>query len=308
MRFAEQNIGIAERDFFVAIKIIGRFKLLNKQKSRFVLEGQRKAPESLWLLNKIIQMLDFSTYTKKQERLEFNSLIYRYNDCTQERMRDNYNKFKFHLDGITNCPYCNQKLSQIHYSTYTILSSNNESFYIGLCKICGYWAAEYDFSLEGAREQTYSCQKYQSILKEFNLEDKTIPIEILSSEIKKKPNEIYHINPYKMEELVQYVFSSYYNCEVHHCGRSSDGGIDLFVILSDQPTIVQVKRRSKNVKTEPINLIRELIGTLYINNCKNGIYVTTANNFSKQTYQMRNELLSDKRLDYFELIISTHPI
>lgn len=42
-----------------------------------------------------------------------------------------------------------------------------------------------------------------------------------------------------MEELVGSVFSSFYNCEAKIVGKSSDGGVDVILVDSDHPTMVQ---------------------------------------------------------------------
>lgn len=51
-----------------------------------------------------------------------------------------------------------------------------------------------------------------------------------------------------MEELVASVFRDFYECEVEVVGKSNDGGVDVIVIDSDNPIMVQVKRRRNSIK------------------------------------------------------------
>jgi hypothetical protein len=51
--------------------------------------------------------------------------------------------------------------------------------------------------------------------------------------------------------MEQSVFKDYFDCEVIHCGRSHDGGIDLILISADEPTVIQVKPRENPLVVEP---------------------------------------------------------
>jgi len=122
------------------------------------------------------------------------------------------------------------------------------------------------------------------------------------NEVKRKKEILYDINPYKLEEFIKSVLSDFFSCEVKHVGQTGDGGIDLIVINSDEPIMVQVKRRENPNHIELVNYIREFVGALYIKDSKKGIYVTTAKEFSKASKNVSNILLNSRKLDYFELV------
>lgn len=143
---------------------------------------------------------------------------------------------------------------------------------------------------------------YSSIVKSFDLNDKELPLDVLYAEMCKNEKIIYDINPYKLEQFTQSVLSDFFDCEVKHVGRTGDGGKDLIVVQSDEPILVQVKRRENPNHVELIKGVREFIGTLFIDGAKKGIYVTTAKKFSKGCEKISRQLLESGKLDYFNLI------
>jgi len=58
-----------------------------------------------------------------------------------------------------------------------------------------------------------------------------------------------------------------------------DGGFDLYGIINDQLTVIQVKKRTTG-KAESVVAIRELLGTMVVNSASRGIFVSTAPKFS----------------------------
>lgn len=104
-----------------------------------------------------------------------------------------------------------------------------------------------------------------------------------------------------MELLVQSVFREHFNCEVIHVGKTNDGGIDLLLINSENPTIVQVKRRKKLKHTESVSGIRELIGATVLKESKNCIYVSTCSKFSKPSRDASKKIVDIGTLESFEL-------
>ena len=138
---------------------------------------------------------------------------------------------------------------------------------------CGWWEYSYKFKEEKdlineVDDKIWHMLNY-GILKEFKVSDKHIPIATVINELERNKSILYDINPYKLEDLVGQVFSSYYNCEVKHVGKTGDGGIDLIMINSDSPILVQVKRRTKSEHIELVSPIREFVGALFgvIINC-----------------------------------------
>lgn len=175
------------------------------------------------------------------------------------------------------------------------------------CDSCGWWEYSNKFSEEkdyggyGISTQNWDGYKY-GIVKKFNIGDKEIPINTLMNELGKKKDILYNIDPYKLEDIAQVVFSAYYNCQVKHVGKTGDGGKDLIIIQSDNPILVQVKRRENPEHIELVKGVREFVGTMYIEGSKKGIYLSTAKDFSKGSKEIATNLLSDRKLDKFDLV------
>ncbi|MDM8161479.1 restriction endonuclease [Labilibaculum sp. K2S] len=82
-----------------------------------------------------------------------------------------------------------------------------------------------------------------AILRSFEISSNEVPILSLRTYLTQQNEKIFEIHHRKMEELVASVFREYFACEVKIVGKSCDGGIDLILIMSDNPILVQVKRR-----------------------------------------------------------------
>ena len=105
-----------------------------------------------------------------------------------------------------------------------------------------------------------------------------------------------------MEELVADVFKDFVDCEIRLVGKSHDGGKDLILLDGDKQTFVQVKRRTRNEKTEPVSSIRDLIGASVIGDANACVFVTTADHFSIHAKNAAQKVVEKKILDSFELI------
>jgi len=106
----------------------------------------------------------------------------------------------------------------------------------------------------------------------------------------------------KLEEMSQNALRDVYDCKVHHVGKTGDGGTDLIILESDDPILVQVKRRQDPDHVELVKGVREFVGTLFIEDKRKGIYVSTAKRFSKASREVAEKLISRRKLDYFELV------
>ena len=207
------------------------------------------------------------------------------------------------------CLFCNNKMiitkafdpfanSKFDY----IFQRYDNGIFLNECKQCGWWESlvNYIDMGDGGNERWNSTQFF-SIVKSFDADDKFLPIDVLNNEVKKNPEIIYAINSKKFEEFVKSVLSDFFSCEVIHCGKTGDGGIDLIILNSDKPVLVQVKRRVNKNKTEPIKCIREFLGTMFINHAKHGIYVTTAKNISDGSIKIQKNLLDNNDVKLFEI-------
>lgn len=218
------------------------------------------------------------------------------------------NDIKSFFSDNTICPFCSCKLATVFIGVQRSAGSPDYLYTGDLkeCPNCSWWTYHTHFSeqddLIDEVNGIYTDTKHYAIEKSFNLSDKTLPLEVLNIELQKRKDILYEIHPAKMEELVQDILRGVYDCEVEHVGQRGDGGKDLIVLANDAPILVQVKRRSDPEHIELVNGIRELVGTMYIEDARKGIYVTTAKDFSKGSKDLAQQMIDQRKLDYFELI------
>lgn len=223
----------------------------------------------------------------------------------EDHVASDLEKF-FYNDKI--CPFCGTSLKQVFagiqsgtIGTDLFLSGN-----VFECPECKWWTykthfVDSDDSIDSIHA-TYTDTRYYAITKKFNINDKNLPIDVLTYELQKRTDLLYYINPYKLEEFCQSILKNVFDCQVHHVGKTGDGGIDLIVLDSDNPILVQIKQRQNPNHVELVKGVREFVGTLFIKGKRRGIYISTANKFSKGSKETANKLLKQRKLDYFELI------
>jgi restriction system protein len=241
-------------------------------------------------------ILDYSQYISQNEEYGMN---------TGPKKADNESLF-FHKREF--CVFCNRKTERIYddprVDTETIHGVAWHNINSVFSCSCGWWEHTFYGYLEGEREgfKDWAFEVDSAILRQFNIDSNKIPIQSLRQYLAGKLEDIYHIHHKKMEELVASVLSEHYACEAHVVGKSHDGGVDLILIESDQPIVVQVKRRTKESKVEAANQIRELIGATLLQDSRQCIFVTTADHFSSQAVETRNMALKKNLVHRFDLI------
>ncbi|OUS31925.1 hypothetical protein A9Q99_02195 [Gammaproteobacteria bacterium 45_16_T64] len=172
--------------------------------------------------------------------------------------------------------------------------------YVKNCSSCGWWKLRCNKVTTGSIDAR-SVEITNAILRRYDLSSKNIPIITLQNYLRNNFEDVIHIHHNRMEKLVQSVFREHFSCDVEHIGKSHDGGIDLILINSDNPTIVQVKRRKKLLYTEGIAGIREFIGAAKINGNRNCIYVSTCSKFSNAAIEGAKEVVKNDELESYEL-------
>jgi restriction system protein len=209
------------------------------------------------------------------------------------------------------CPFCKCSIEAIHINSLVdIITLKDVEWHksenVWECEKCGWW--EYSFysymNDDSGLEVNYKDWELtvnSAILREFEVGSNQVPVEVLKSYINKNEHEIFNIHHKKMEELVASIFRDHYSCEVQIVGKSNDGGVDLILINSDEPTIVQVKRRMDKKKTESVKEIRDLIGATLLAGSRKCIFVTTADHFSSSAMNSRDCALTKSIVDSFEL-------
>lgn len=207
------------------------------------------------------------------------------------------------------CPFCGKEIPQVYDNTrHDTIGVELWAFYsVWECDSCGWWEYLYEFSEEedyaGSRISTKNWDTLRhGIIKKFDISDKEIPINTLMNELLKKQDILYNIDPYKLEDIAQIVFSAYYDCEVKHVGKTGDGGKDLIIVQSDDPILVQVKRRANPEHIELVKGIREFVGTMYIEGANKGVYLSTAKEFSKGCIETVDKVVNNRKFDSFNLV------
>jgi len=203
---------------------------------------------------------------------------------------------------LESCPYCKNKTTRIHKKTISFPGFETQ-VHLFKCK-CGWWGiGEYGTTKNINFLHSDSRNKIiAGILKSYEIDSNKIPVNTLNEVLAKDNSNLFKIHPTKLEEIVQHVFSSYYNCEVIHCGKSHDGGIDLMLINSEKPTLIQVKRRTKPDHIESVSTVRDLLGAMFINDTQKGMIVSTANRFSRPSNKIANFLIERGKVEVFELV------
>ena len=218
------------------------------------------------------------------------------------------------------CPFCQRQLATAQYKEMCDkpeeygdwiekedMADEPREFFGALeyCMYCLYWRWHYLESLfYGGRDVTY-IHNYKGLLSKVQEFSEPLP-EGCSPELVQwlRRNEtIWHtMNPYRLERLVADVFrANYLDAEVIHVGKPDDGGVDvLFIDAGGLRWLIQVKRRENPNMGEPVGTIRNLLGTMSLEESMYGIVVSTADHFTYQAHRDVNR--ADKQGKIIKLI------
>jgi len=246
-------------------------------------------------------------------------IFFKYSGTTPERDDGLYWRNKNgdrHFPVTPYCPYCKMHAKGVYRNSRTLSSppEDSDQWYteytvaVYICENCGWWYVvdqedNHDMDSDGS---PWSCMKYQrAILEVHDLSNPDIAIDALEAEIKKRKDRIHQIHPGAMERLVAGVMRDFYPAsEVEHCGRSGDGGIDLYLTKGDKVIGVQVKRRASPNKVENVSTIRDFFGAGMAKDLKDLIFVSTAKRFSGTptgAKKFAEDVVLGRRIDSFEL-------
>lgn len=207
------------------------------------------------------------------------------------------------------CPFCGSLMTlEIDKSEATMAGYNDAflTFDVRSCAGCGWWDsrwtnAEGPDSIGEVSDYTTIAMRW-AIARQFDVRSAHVPLALLTREIARTPTLLYDVQPRKLEELVGAIFASVYACRVEHVGRSYDGGVDLIVVDSNNPLLVQVKRRSAPRHTEAASVVREFIGAMHLRGATRGAIVSTARAFSQLARRHAATITRTRRFEYFELV------
>lgn len=202
------------------------------------------------------------------------------------------------------CPFCKVETLPGYFDYH-----GNELAYQIMaveCPNCGWWQVTHDIhNIELDNTEDHHITRsivYNSILKAFKEDDLNLPMNVLIEEYQKRPEILYEIHSTKMELLTKDILKDFFDSEVHHVGKTADGGIDLLLLDKENPILIQVKRRTKKESVESISTVRDLLGAMFIKNSQKGMIVSTANHFSKTALKTGKELVDNGKLISFDMI------
>ena len=218
--------------------------------------------------------------------------------------------------GTPMCPYCAITTKPVYDNSRSLSDHDDEGTWteedflsIYECKECGWWYV-YNSNLTDdgdVDDHRWSTSSYvRAILEVHKLSSPTIPIDALGQELIKTRHHIHEIHDKAMERLVAGVMREHYpGCEVELCGKSGDGGIDLYIVLGEEIIGVQVKRRLNPNSVEVVSSIREFFGAGVAQKLRNLVYVSTAKRFTrteKGAINFAENVVRDNIIDSFELV------
>lgn len=148
-----------------------------------------------------------------------------------------------------------------------------------ICSNCGWWLVYQNFfnsNLDAADAVHWAKRK------SFDIRKADAPLQHLRDYLSKNPTKLFDVSPRALELLLADCLGDVFDCEARHVGGPGDKGIDIVLIIADEPVIVQVKRRSTPDFVEGVRVVRELLGTLLSEEVYQGIVISTANRFSKE--------------------------
>jgi hypothetical protein len=178
------------------------------------------------------------------------------------------------LGHTTECPYCGSRMKNVKHDIIEAFGGVWAQV-LDECTGCGWWRS---------REFPNNfVNGFWRIGLLYEMPEKTASnVSARLLEFIKDENRLFRMEASEFEFLVGEVLSDLYRCEVVHVGRTGDGGIDLILLESDVGKIpVQVKRRTDSGKVEGVSIIREFRGAMVLTGASEGMFVTTAQRFTK---------------------------
>jgi len=185
---------------------------------------------------------------------------------------------------IAVCPYCHS-----HFDIDTYRDKDDNEFphtgQVWACPKCAHWQVYWWIEMPsdpmtGAEE---TCEYY--ILSKVRTFDGEIPRGVdseIAQGLARNPGLWHRLTPRRFEVLVASIFrANYKHSEVLHVGRPDDGGVDvLFVDSGNRQWLIQAKRRESVRAVEGVTTLRNLLGTMFLEDALHGIVASTADHFS----------------------------
>ncbi|MGY3993054.1 restriction endonuclease [Aeromonas veronii] len=199
------------------------------------------------------------------------------------------------------CPVCNSLLKNYHSKPqfadedyrppepWLIMHS-----ILCICSLCYWWHSTKVGKINGVGLNTYSPKMHYPVLEEIDISSNAIAIDELKLILLKNWEDRKNICAGAAESLVQSILKEHLSCDVHTStanANAPDGGIDLHVCSKNGNIIsaVQVKRRISR-HSESVSEVRNFVGAMEIEGINKGIFVTTADRFTKSANDIPEKL------------------
>jgi hypothetical protein len=185
-----------------------------------------------------------------------------------------------------SCPFCKRQLS---IAEQRFIDEERYANYFGAleyCTSCHYWRSHH---IERFFPGSPFPHTYNSLLSKARIFDDFLPEGIsteLAQYIRRNQHFWNNVNPTCLEKLVADIFRSNHDTvEVVHVGKPDDGGVDvIFVDDQKRQWLIQVKRRSSPNAAEPVDTVRNLLGTMVLSDSTYGMVISTADHFTYRAY------------------------
>jgi len=174
-----------------------------------------------------------------------------------------------------DCIYCRGSLLRLPAESFEV-PPKRLFLQLSICSACGWWTVyrvhQNEFPRTSGIMESYSATI--GSLKELDLTDISIPLDIVRQYLLAKQDAIFDVHPRVLEEVVCSVFKNF-GWRARVTAYSRDDGIDVILDGDTQGTIgVQVKRYKKQRRIEA-EQIRSLAGALVLGGHTQGIFMTT---------------------------------
>ncbi len=197
-----------------------------------------------------------------------------------------------------SCPYCKTRLDIHQVAEGKSKWDEDEEFEdevdeyakvyaLEYCRNCRYWRW-HDFNVFTSFEEVHHT--YKGFLSKFREFDNILPdgfTQEFAQWIRANERRWHTMQPKSLERIVSEIIRSTYQAsDVMHVGRPDDGGVDVvFVESQDKKWLIQVKRREKARHGEPVDTVRNLLGTMVLESSNYGMIVSTADHFTFRAYE-----------------------
>lgn len=163
-----------------------------------------------------------------------------------------------HPDHLMRCPYCRHPMtfkdSDLNEFAQTSIHS---------CTRCGWWTVRAFSTALSEADVVYSnAYICDAVAKKYSVSDKTAPVAALHHHLRRHINDLAHVNPKRLEQLVASVLTDFFGTvNTKHVGGNDDQGIDVLCCrTATEDFLVQVKRREDLEKNEAFAVVDAILG------------------------------------------------